>query len=57
MDEACCPVLKGLPVMEAAVCLCTSMNARLLNTAIIIPKAFQLLIHCGQTPPSGFRCS
>ncbi|KAL0301744.1 UNVERIFIED_CONTAM: proline-rich protein [Sesamum radiatum] len=34
MDEACCPVLEGLPVMEAAVCLCNSMKARLLNTAL-----------------------
>ncbi len=54
--DACCPVLKGLLDLDAAICLCTTIRAKLLNINIIIPIALQVLIDCGKTPPQGFQC-
>ncbi|MBA0797218.1 hypothetical protein Gohar_007933, partial [Gossypium harknessii] len=55
--NACCPVLKGLVELEAAVCLCTTLKLKLLNLKIYAPIALQLLISCGKTPPPGYTCS
>ncbi|XVE78474.1 hypothetical protein DITRI_Ditri13aG0148200 [Diplodiscus trichospermus] len=54
--DTCCPVLQGLLDLDAAVCLCTTIKAKLLNVKIILPIALQLLIGCGKTPPPGFQC-
>jgi hypothetical protein len=54
--DTCCPVLQGLVGLDAAVCLCTTIRAKLLNINIILPIALQLLIDCGKTPPEGFKC-
>ncbi|KAM0959146.1 hypothetical protein ACFX13_024988 [Malus domestica] len=54
--DACCPVLQGLVDLDAAICLCTTIKAKLLNVNLIIPIALQVLIACGKTPPSGFQC-
>ncbi|KAJ7003858.1 36.4 kDa proline-rich protein [Populus alba x Populus x berolinensis] len=51
VENVCCPVLKGLLELEAAICLCTSIRLKLLNLTIYIPLALQVLITCGQTPP------
>ncbi|XP_044463097.1 36.4 kDa proline-rich protein-like [Mangifera indica] len=53
----CCPVLKGLAELEAAVCLCTTLKLKLLNLNIYVPLALQLLVTCGKTPPSGYTCT
>ncbi|XP_057968507.1 36.4 kDa proline-rich protein [Malania oleifera] len=53
----CCPVLKGLVELEAAVCLCTTLKLKLLNLNIYVPLALQLLITCGKTPPPGYTCN
>ncbi|KAF2544749.1 hypothetical protein F2Q70_00022635 [Brassica cretica] len=54
--KECCPVLGGLVDLDAAVCLCTTIKAKLLNLDLIIPIALELLIDCGKTPPPGFKC-
>jgi hypothetical protein len=54
--DTCCPVLQGLADLDAAVCLCTTIKAKLLNINIIIPIALQVLVDCGKTPPEGFKC-
>jgi hypothetical protein len=54
--DACCPVLQGLLDLDAAICLCTTIKAKLLNISIIIPIALEVLVDCGKTPPEGFKC-
>ncbi|XP_022132762.1 36.4 kDa proline-rich protein-like [Momordica charantia] len=54
--DTCCPVLQGLVDLDAAVCLCTTIKAKLLNINLIIPIALQVLIDCGKHPPNGFQC-
>lgn len=54
--DACCPVLQGLADLDAALCLCTTIKAKLLNINIIIPIALEVLVDCGKTPPPGFKC-
>ncbi|GFP90885.1 36.4 kDa proline-rich protein, partial [Phtheirospermum japonicum] len=54
--DACCPVLEGLVDLDAALCLCTTIKAKLLNVNIIIPIALQVLLDCGKNPPYGFQC-
>ncbi|PKI54076.1 hypothetical protein CRG98_025519, partial [Punica granatum] len=39
--DTCCPVLQGLIDLDAAVCLCTTIKAKLLNISIVIPVALQ----------------
>ncbi|KAK6918049.1 Hydrophobic seed protein domain [Dillenia turbinata] len=54
--DTCCPVLQGLVDLDAALCLCTTIKAKLLNVKIILPIALEVLIACGKTPPAGFQC-
>ncbi|XP_022728030.1 36.4 kDa proline-rich protein-like [Durio zibethinus] len=54
--DTCCPVLQGLLDLDAAICLCTTIKAKLLNINILLPIALQVLIDCGKTPPAGFQC-
>ncbi|XP_068654443.1 36.4 kDa proline-rich protein-like [Aristolochia californica] len=55
--DTCCPLLQGLVDLDAAVCLCTTIKAKLLNINLIIPVALEVLIDCGKTPPPGFQCA
>ncbi|KAF5945084.1 hypothetical protein HYC85_015312 [Camellia sinensis] len=55
--DQCCPVLQGLVEIEAAMCLCTTLQLKVLNLNIFVPLALQLLVTCGKTPPPGFTCS
>ncbi|AEE83563.1 Bifunctional inhibitor/lipid-transfer protein/seed storage 2S albumin superfamily protein [Arabidopsis thaliana] len=53
----CCPLLDDLVGLDAAVCLCTTIRAKLLNIDLIIPIALEVLVDCGKTPPPrGFKC-
>ncbi|KAL6606125.1 hypothetical protein ACP70R_041778 [Stipagrostis hirtigluma subsp. patula] len=52
----CCPLVQGVADLDAALCLCTTIRARLLNINIYLPVALELLITCGKHPPPGFRC-
>lgn len=56
VKNVCCPVIQGLLDLEAAICLCTVIRAKLLNLNIFLPIALQVLITCGKTPPPGFVC-
>lgn len=54
----CCTILLGLVDLEAAVCLCTSIKARILGINLNIPVALSLLLSvCGDKLPDGFQCS
>lgn len=55
-ENVCCPVIQGLVDLEAAICLCTVIRAKVLNLNIFLPLALQLLVTCGKTPPPGFVC-
>ncbi|XP_057828422.2 36.4 kDa proline-rich protein [Cryptomeria japonica] len=52
----CCPLIQGVAELEAALCLCTIIRAKLLNLNILLPLALQLFVQCGLTPPPGFTC-
>ncbi|CAF2076986.1 hypothetical protein HID58_043481 [Brassica napus] len=54
--ETCCPVLGGLFSMDAAICLCTTIEAKFFNMDLIIPIAIEILLDCGKPPPPGFKC-
>ncbi|RZC92252.1 hypothetical protein C5167_026887 [Papaver somniferum] len=55
--EKCCPLLQGIADVDAALCLCTAIEAKLLNVDIVLPIALNVLINdCGKNPPSGFTC-
>ncbi|PKA48435.1 36.4 kDa proline-rich protein [Apostasia shenzhenica] len=56
VESYCCPVLEGLLELEAAACLCTAINLKVLNLNIYIPLALQVLIACGKDPPPGYLC-
>lgn len=52
----CCPLLQGIADLDAALCLCTTIRAKLLNINLVLPIALELLIGCGNHPPPGFQC-
>jgi len=52
----CCPVLGGVLALEAALCLCTTIRAKVLNLNIFLPIALELIASCGLTVPPGFKC-
>jgi hypothetical protein len=52
----CCPLVQGIADLDAALCLCTTIRARLLNINIYLPVALELLITCGKHAPPGFKC-
>ncbi|KAJ0232246.1 Hydrophobic seed protein domain-containing protein [Hirschfeldia incana] len=54
--QTCCPVLGGLFSMDAAICLCTTIEAKFFNMDLIIPIAVEILLDCGKPPPPGFKC-
>ncbi|XP_010906726.1 uncharacterized protein [Elaeis guineensis] len=53
----CCSQLGGLPGVQAAACLCTTIKAKLLDMNIYLPIALELLVTCGNSaPPAGYTC-
>ncbi|WP_369041473.1 alpha-amylase inhibitor/seed storage/lipid transfer family protein [Acinetobacter baumannii] len=52
----CCPVIQGLAGLEAALCLCTAIRAKVLSLNVYLPLALELIASCGLTPPEGFKC-
>ncbi|XP_057980240.1 putative lipid-binding protein At4g00165 [Malania oleifera] len=59
-SQQCCALLKGLAELEAAVCLCTAIQANVLGAAVKpnnIPITLTLLVNaCGKKVPQGFLC-
>ncbi|CAO2036050.1 unnamed protein product [Urochloa humidicola] len=55
--EPCCPLLKGLVDLEAALCLCTAIKGNILGINLNLPVDLSLILnHCGKTVPTGFKC-
>ncbi|KAK1695853.1 hypothetical protein QYE76_012550 [Lolium multiflorum] len=56
--DECCPLLKGLVDLDAAVCLCTAVKANVLGIVHLNVRAdiTLLLNHCGKSCPSDFTC-
>ncbi|XP_047083433.1 cortical cell-delineating protein-like [Lolium rigidum] len=56
-NEQCCPLLKGLADLDAAVCLCTAIKANVLGLKLNVPVDLNLLLNkCGKTCPENFTC-
>ncbi|PIA45555.1 hypothetical protein AQUCO_01600033v1 [Aquilegia coerulea] len=58
-DHPCCTLIRGLVDLEAAVCLCTAIKAKVLNVVNLnVPLSVSLLLNtCGKKAPSGFQCA
>ncbi|XP_027336807.1 putative lipid-binding protein At4g00165 [Abrus precatorius] len=58
-SEKCCTLVKGLADLEAALCLCTAIKAKVLGIVKVeMPVAVSLLVNsCGKKVPSGFDCA
>ncbi|KAF7003096.1 hypothetical protein CFC21_018467 [Triticum aestivum] len=54
----CCPLVDGLVDVEAALCLCTVINASVLSIVKLnLPINLSLILnHCGKKAPTGFMC-
>ncbi|GLJ25609.1 hypothetical protein SUGI_0490560 [Cryptomeria japonica] len=52
----CCPVIQGVAALEAALCLCTTIRAKVLGLNVLLPVALSLVASCGKTVPAGFKC-
>ncbi|GFZ15200.1 hypothetical protein Acr_24g0013900 [Actinidia rufa] len=56
--DPCCSLLEGLTDVEAAVCVCTTIEASELGASLDLPLSLSLLLgYCGKSVPSGFLCS
>lgn len=57
-SEECCTLVKGLADLEAALCLCTAINANVLGIVKLkVPIAITLIVDaCGKKVPQGFVC-
>ncbi|GMH09524.1 hypothetical protein Nepgr_011365 [Nepenthes gracilis] len=55
--EPCCTLIQGLADLEAAVCLCTAIKAKILGINLNVPLSLSLLLnYCGLKVPRGFQC-
>ncbi|CAN0908548.1 pEARLI1-like lipid transfer protein 2 [Linum grandiflorum] len=55
--KPCCSLISGLVDLEAAVCLCTAINAKILGINLNVPLSLSLLLNvCDKKVPSGFQC-
>ncbi|KAJ4723278.1 14 kDa proline-rich protein DC2.15-like [Melia azedarach] len=58
LKTPCCSLIEGLADLEAAVCLCTAIKAKVLGINLNIPLSLSLLLNvCGKEAPSGFQCA
>ncbi|KAL0912270.1 hypothetical protein M5K25_018232 [Dendrobium thyrsiflorum] len=53
---SCCPVISGLADLDAGLCLCTAIKAKLLNINVFLPIALEVLLDCGKRLPSDYKC-
>ncbi|KAJ4763459.1 Bifunctional inhibitor/lipid-transfer protein/seed storage 2S albumin superfamily protein [Rhynchospora pubera] len=56
VKDTCCPVLEGIADLDAAACLCTAIQAKVLNLKVILPIALEVLVDCGKHVPSDYQC-
>ncbi|KAF8010264.1 hypothetical protein BT93_D1243 [Corymbia citriodora subsp. variegata] len=56
--EPCCSLIQGLADLEAAVCLCTAIDADVLGIHLDVPLSLSLLLNvCSKKVPPGFQCA
>ncbi|VAI25614.1 cortical cell-delineating protein-like [Triticum dicoccoides] len=57
-SETCCPLLAGLADLDATVCLCTAIRAKVHGVINLnVPIDLVLLLNqCHKTCPPGFTC-
>ncbi|WVZ87410.1 hypothetical protein U9M48_034048 [Paspalum notatum var. saurae] len=53
----CCPLVKGIAGLSAAACLCTAIKAKVLDLAVYVPIALEVLVNCGCAVPPGYKCA
>ncbi|PKU77316.1 36.4 kDa proline-rich protein-like [Dendrobium catenatum] len=53
---SCCPLISGLADLDAGLCLCTAIKAKLLNINVFLPIALEVLLDCGKRLPSDYKC-
>ena len=54
----CCTLIKGLTDVEAAVCLCTAIKAKVLGVNLNVPVSLTALLnYCGKKVPKDFQCA
>lgn len=54
----CCSLIEGLADLEASLCLCTAVKAKVLGINLNVPVSLSLLLnYCGKKVPSGFQCT
>ncbi|KAM7491240.1 hypothetical protein LguiA_034161 [Lonicera macranthoides] len=54
----CCSLIEGLADLEATLCLCTAIKAKVLGINLNVPVSLSLLLnYCGKKVPSGFQCA
>ncbi|KAM3405259.1 hypothetical protein ACQJBY_008008 [Aegilops geniculata] len=55
--EPCCSLLDGLVGLDAALCLCTNIDANVLGLNLHLPVDLRLILNnCGKVCPTDFRC-
>ncbi|KAK9716407.1 hypothetical protein RND81_06G230700 [Saponaria officinalis] len=57
-QSQCCPLLGGLTDLDAAICLCTAINANILGINLNVPLSLSVLLnYCDKAGvPAGFQC-
>ncbi|KGN50234.1 pEARLI1-like lipid transfer protein 1 [Cucumis sativus] len=54
---SCCPLISGLVDLDAAVCLCTAVKAKVLGLNLNIPVDLSLILNgCNKKLVEGFTC-
>ncbi|KAE8727755.1 putative lipid-binding protein AIR1B [Hibiscus syriacus] len=58
LTKPCCSLIQGLADLEAAVCLCTAVRARVLGIIINLPISLSLVLNnCGRSVATDYICS
>jgi len=56
--QPCCSLIQGLLSLEAAACLCTTIESNILGVNLNIPVSINLILSlCGLQVTPGFQCS
>ncbi|URD89098.1 AAI [Musa troglodytarum] len=45
--DKCCTVIQDLADLDAALCLCTTIKAKVFDFKVLLPIALELLVDCG----------
>uniref|UniRef100_A0A8R7QZ70 Bifunctional inhibitor/plant lipid transfer protein/seed storage helical domain-containing protein n=2 Tax=Triticum urartu TaxID=4572 RepID=A0A8R7QZ70_TRIUA len=56
-SDSCCPLLSDVAGLDAALCLCSTIKVKALNTSLVLPIAIEVLVNqCGKIVPDDFHC-